>query len=401
MIWKVLKDNIKPGQLIGTFIGIMLGLTILMSALSFYLDVKPIFEDNDSFWKDEYIIINKKINLSDTYRQINSPTSNKPLFSEKEIKDLKNQEFIKDVAEFSNCSFKISAFTDAESPLPGFYTDLFLEAVPDEYIDVNYKNWKWKKNSDFIPVILPKTYLNLYNFGFAQSQNLPQVSEESAGMVKFTLRIKGNNKQKKLETRIIGFSDRINTILVPQDFVKWANENYGNDPHPRPGRLIIIANDPSNPNLLKYLQEHNYDVNKNELSNSKALAFLKITTSIVLIIGLIIILLAFSLMVISIQLLLYRNNDNIKKLSLIGYKISEIAFPYKLMTAILFVVTFLVSLIPTTILKNLYSSNLILLGYENLSNMFLSIIIPGVIFIGLIILMLILMIQRQIKNIAS
>ena len=67
MIWKVLKNNIKPGQITGTFLGIMLGLTILMGALSFYIDVKPVFEDKESFWKDEYIIINKRIELTDTY----------------------------------------------------------------------------------------------------------------------------------------------------------------------------------------------------------------------------------------------------------------------------------------------------------------------------------------------
>jgi len=60
MIWKVLKNNIKPAQLIGTFFGITLGLSILMVAVSFYLDVKPIFEDKESFWRDEYIIVNKK-----------------------------------------------------------------------------------------------------------------------------------------------------------------------------------------------------------------------------------------------------------------------------------------------------------------------------------------------------
>ncbi|MDD3741696.1 MAG: ABC transporter permease [Bacteroidales bacterium] len=401
MIWKVLKNNIKASQLAGTFLGIMLGLTILMGALSFYLDVKPIFDDKESFWKDEYIIINKKIELTDTYQQINDANTEKPLFTVEEINDLKKQPFVKDVAEFSNCSFMISASTNNEGPLAGFYTDLFFEAVPDEYVDVNYENWKWEENDEFVPAILPKTYLNLYNFGFAQSQNLPQVSEEGAGLVKFNIFIQGNGKKQKFETRIIGFSERINTILVPKSFIDWGNENYGEDPAPRPGRIIIIAKDPSSPELFKYIQDHDYDLNKSELSNSKALAFLKIIISVVLVIGLIIITLAFSLMIISIQLLLHRNNENITKLSMLGYSLKEISRPYQILVIILFAVTFLTSIIPLSIFRNFYSSNLILLGYENFNKILLSVMSPGFGFTIIIVLLLILMIRNSIRRIIS
>lgn len=399
MIWKVLKNNIKASQLTGTFLGIMLGLTILMGALSFYLDVKPIFDDKESFWKDEYIIINKKIDLTDTYQQINDENAKKPLFSPEEIEDLKKQSFVKDVAQFSNCSFMISASTGKDGPLAGFYTDLFFEAVPDEYVDVNYENWKWEENDEFVPAILPKTYLNLYNFGFAQSQNLPQVSEEGAGMVKFNIVIQGKGKYQKFETRIVGFSERINTILVPKSFVDWGNENYGEDSNPRPGRIIIIAKDPSSPELFKYIQDHDYDLNKSELSNSKALAFLKIIISIVLIIGLIIIALAFSLMIISIQLLLHRNNENLTKLYMLGYSLKEISRPYQILVAILFAVTFLTALIPLSVFRNFYSSNLILLGYENFNKILLSVLSPGLGFTIIIVLLLILMIKRNITRI--
>ena len=401
MLWKVLKNNIKPGQMTGTFIGIMLGLTILMGALSFYLDVKPIFDDKESFWKDEYIIINKRITITDTYGQATKDSVEKPVFSVKEIEDLKKQSFVKDVAEFSSCSFKIQATTDSESALTGFAADLFFEAVPDEYVDVNYDNWKWEENSTFVPAILPKTYLNLYNFGFAQSQNLPQVAEESAGLIKFNIIIYNDKKQQKFETRIVGFSERINTILVPEDFVDWANENYGSDPNPRPGRIIVVSDDPSNPDLLKYFNEHDYDVNKSELSNSKALAFLKITTTIVFIIGLIIILLAFSLMIISIQLLLHRNKNNIIKLNMLGYTIKEIAKPYNILMILLFIVTYLCSFIPLFVFRDFYTSNLILLGYESFNKLFSNILLPGAGFVTIIVFIVLLMIRNHVKKIVK
>ncbi|MCK9255867.1 MAG: hypothetical protein M0Q45_10235 [Bacteroidales bacterium] len=399
MIWKVLKNNIKPAQLIGTFFGIMLGSGILMLAFAFYLDVKPIFEDKESFWRDEYIIVNKKIKLSDSYLQIKNIDSEKPYFTEEEIKDIKKQDFVKGVAEFTNCSFGINASVDNDSPLSGFSTDLFFEAVPDDYVDVNYENWNWKAGDNYIPVILPKVYLNLYNFGFAQSQNLPQISEGGASLAKFNIYIYGQNKLEKFEARIVGFSERINTILAPKSFVDWGNENFGKESKPKPGRIIIIAKDPSSSELIDYVNKHDYDINKSELSNSKALAFLKIIIGIVVTIGIIIICLTFALIILSIQLLLQRNNENITKLNMLGYSQKEIALPYKLMLSILFALSFLSSLIPLYFFRNYYYSNLVLFGYESSSQILVHIIFPALILNFIVVLLLIGMLKSIIKKI--
>ena len=39
--------------------------------------------------------------------------------------------------------------------------------------------------------LFPRNYLNLYNFGFAQSRSLPQLSEGVMGMVNLDIRITG------------------------------------------------------------------------------------------------------------------------------------------------------------------------------------------------------------------
>jgi hypothetical protein len=399
MVWKILKHNIKASQLAGIFFGLMIGTFIIFAAISFFIDVKPIFDDKQSFWKDEYIIINKKITLGDTYSQISDSRKDKPLFNTEEIANIRKQSFVKDVAEFTPCSFMVSAYTDLNSPLAGFYTDLFFESVPDKYIDVNYNDWNWQEGDNFIPTILPKVYLNLYNFGFAQSQNVPQVSEDGAGLVEFNIIIEGQNKQQKFKTRIVGFSERINTILVPKSFIDWANANFGNDPHPKPGRLIVIAKDPASSELADFIEKNNYDVIKSERSNSKALAFLKLTTGIVFIIGMVIILLALAMMVISLQLLLTRNSENIIKLNILGYTISEIARPYKYLISILFSATFIFSLVPLFIFRTYYSKNLIFFGYQNSAEIFTSLILPGLLFNTILVFMLFYLINKGIERI--
>ena len=48
-----------------------------------------------------------------------------------------------------------------------------FESIPSHWLDINPTAFKWKKGSDFIPIIVSKEFLNLWNFGFAKSQGLP------------------------------------------------------------------------------------------------------------------------------------------------------------------------------------------------------------------------------------
>lgn len=364
MLWKLIKTELKPLQLVGAFLGGFLGLVIMLCAMMFYMDVRPVFDDKEGFWKDEYMILSKKIMLNDTYQQSGVSKQDKPAFSSTEIEEMLQKSFIKEIAPFSHCTFKVSAYTDRESILSGFYSELFFEAVPAQYIDVNYKNWNWNSENDFIPVIVPKTYLNLYNFGFATTQNLPQVSEKSASLVSFSVKISGKGKSKEFTARIVGFSDRINTILVPEEFVKWGNKNFGVDKTPDPSRLIVVASDPSDPELFSYFNQNNYDVNKSELSNSKALMFLRIIISIILSIGLIITVLAFWLMLTAVLLLLQRNKMHIIKLKIIGYSIKQIAKPYYWISFVFYASITLLSFVPLLFMRNFYHQKLTLLGYN-------------------------------------
>lgn len=364
MIWKVFKAEINVWQLAAAFFGAFIGLVIMLAAAGFYFDVKGIFNDNEGFWKEEYIIISKRITSDETVRQIGDKKHEKPAFSPKEIDELKKQKFVKDLTPFVNCSFGVAAYTDKDSPLAGFYTDLFFEAVPADYIDVNYHNWVWKEGDTFIPVILPKTYLNLYNFGFATSQNLPQVSEKSASMVKFNVVVQGNGQKEKFEARIVGFSDRINTLLVPKEFIEWGNVNFGSNSLPEPSRLIVVANDPSDAAMFRYFEEMNYDVNKSELSNSKALMFLRIIISLVVAVGLMITALAFWLLITSVMLLLQKNKENIIKLGLLGYHNKIIARPYLYLVFVLVVVINMLAFIPLFFIRSYYMGKILVLGYE-------------------------------------
>ena len=55
-------------------------------------------------------------------------------------------------------------------------------------VDVNLDKWEFDEYERVVPIIIPRNYLNLYNFGFAQSRSLPQLSEGVMGMVNLDIR---------------------------------------------------------------------------------------------------------------------------------------------------------------------------------------------------------------------
>ena len=56
IIWKLLRQHISKGQLIGFAIANLIGLTIVLLAVQFYRDVRPVFNDEESFISKDYLI---------------------------------------------------------------------------------------------------------------------------------------------------------------------------------------------------------------------------------------------------------------------------------------------------------------------------------------------------------
>ncbi len=394
MIWKIIKSEFKPLQTLTVLLVMLIGFSIILLASRFYFDVRSSFQTQD-LWQHEHIIISKKIKGSNTISQLFGK-GKKAAFSEREIQDILSQDFVKEVAPFTASSFKASAYIENKQ-LANFYTELFFESVPSKYIDLpNDKVWGWKQTDEFIPIILPKTYLNLYNFGFAPAQNLPQINEEAAFSITFYVIIKGNGLEKTFKSRVVGFSDRLNTILVPQSFLNYANSTYGTTQLPT-SRLILLTPDPSAPELLNYLEAKNYDYNKEQLNNGKARMLLNTATLIVSVTGLLIILLSLWLFILSSQLLLQRNDTKISKLKALGYTKRQIIKPFRNLSFIGSALVFSFSLIPYFSVKNLYRKNLATILSENAVSD-LWIIAFGLLFIFILAEINIIFIQRKINK---
>ncbi len=66
LVWKLLRQHISIGQFVGFSLANMLGVLIILFGFQFYNDVLPVFTGDDSFMKNNYIIINKNIGTAST-----------------------------------------------------------------------------------------------------------------------------------------------------------------------------------------------------------------------------------------------------------------------------------------------------------------------------------------------
>ena len=327
LVWKLMRRHISLGQLAGFFLANLCGMVIVLLSIQFYQDVAPVFTEGDSFMKKDYIIVSKKVST------LGSFVGKSSTFSASEIEEIEEQPFTKGVGEFTPSQFKVSAGVGMEQLGLNLSTAMFFESVPNRYVDVNLDEWHFEPGQDVVPIIIPRNYLNLYNFGFAQSRNLPQISEGVINMVNLEVRISGGGRRDTYKGKIAGFSNRLNTILVPESFMAWANTHYAEGATRKdPSRLIVEVNNPTDDRIAQFFRERGYETEDDKLDAGKTTWFLKVVVGIVLSVGLLISALSFYILMLSIYLLLQKNTTKLENLLLIGYGPNRVALPYQVLT---------------------------------------------------------------------
>ena len=328
IIWKLLRQHISKGQLIGFAIANLIGLTIVLLAVQFYRDVRPVFNDEESFIRKDYLIVTRAVTGAGAMMGSNGE------FSSADISDLEKQPWCRQVGEFLNSDFAIDARLGVGSG-HAMRSQFFFEAIPDEFIDIDPDEWGFSTGKPEVPVIISRDYLSLYNFGFAATQGMPRISEGQAEMIPLEFTLSGNGLRDHMPGRIVGFSNRLNTVIVPEEFMLWANQRYGTGIAQQPQRLIVEVSSPGDVKIEQYMDEHHYEVAGDKMSSSKANYFLTVISGIVIAVGIIISLLSFFVLMLSIYLLLQKNTHKIQDLLLLGYSPNQVSKHYIMLVVVL------------------------------------------------------------------
>jgi len=389
LIWKLLRKHISASQLIGFSIANLVGLTIVILAVQFYEDVKPVFNDEESFISKDYLVITRNVT------GVGAMLGNSGEFSDADIADIEAQPWCRKVGRFANSEYSIYA-TIGLTGDRAMRTQFFFESIPGDFIDVNDAEWGFNPARPEIPVIVSRDYISLYNFGFAATQGLPQLSESMMGKIPLSFTLTGKGLNEVLPGRIVGFSNRLNTVIVPEEFMQWANERYGTGMKQQPLRLIVEVNSPGDIKIENYMKDHHYDVAGDKMSSSKANYFLTLIIGIVVVVGIIISLLSFFVLMLSIYLLLQKNTRKLQDLLLLGYSPAEVSKPYINMVIVINASVLLLSLVIMLLGRSYYMGMLSVFGTGG-AGIWVSLIV-GVVIMGLITTGNVIAIKRKIAS---
>lgn len=321
LVWKLLRKHVSVLQLAGFFLTNLVGVAIILTAVQIYRDVRPLVEAPDSFLSNEFLVLTK---------EVGQVAVGGTFFTRAELDSLAAQPFIESIGEFTAAQYSVEGSISLGSA--GFRTYMFFESVPDRFLDVESDRWTFTEGDQLIPIILPRNYLNLYNFGFASTQGLPQVTEELVQQVVMDIGITGGGRHESFKGQIVAFSNRLNTILVPESFMEWSNARFADRPASEPSRVIVEVHNPADETLHAYLTAHGLRIEGDNQGDGRASHFLRMATAVVGGVGLLITALSFFILMLSIFLLLQKNARKLEDLLLVGYTPAQVSRPYQMLT---------------------------------------------------------------------
>lgn len=342
LLFKLLRQNISLWQTVGFVIANLIGGAIVLVGIQAYQDFDRFVKKENGLLSEGYVVVTKPVNTLST---ISSLVGMKPVFRTNEIEELRQHPNVSDVGVFSSANFRIrGSFSLGDL---GISTDLFMESVPDRFIDVKFdspSDWHASVDGNFVPVIIPRKYLNIYNYGYAATKGLPQLAEGLTSAFPIMMNVAGNGHRQSYNARIVGYTDRLNTILVPESFLKEANDRFATTSNEAPSRLIVTVNSDKGKNdFLDFLAQKGYRI-EGDTESLKLQTLINGILWVVIGIGGIVSILAFSLLLISILLLIEKNREKFVNLYSMGYSVPQIARPYTILVAMVDGIVWLIAI---------------------------------------------------------
>ena len=325
LLWKLLRCHLSAAQLAGFTLAGVVGMTVVLGALQAYRDIRPIVDRPDSFLRGDYLVLSKRVSA------LNAIGLGSGGFTPEELQELRSQSFVREVGALTPADYRITGSVGMGGV--NLSTYLFFESVPARFLDVEAADWDYEPGSRDIPIIIPRNYVNLYNYGFAPSQGLPQISEGIFRRVSLGIDITGNGLTEHFRGRIVGLSNRLNTILVPDAFIRWSNGRFGSrTDEKRPARVIVETDRPVDAAISAYLDGKGYEAEGDRRDDGKAAYFLQLAAGGLGGVGLVFSVMSFYILMLSIFLLLQKNSAKLETLLLLGYAPGRVARPYWLLT---------------------------------------------------------------------
>ena len=297
-------------QLALALVGTFLGLFFLFTSLHFLHKIYTYGENSEMLSKNT-IVIQKKV-TSGPLLGLNNPE-----FSDEQIDEIRSMEFVESCDAIRSNTFDVVLSID-DPLIPAFNSNIYVQSVHEDYLDVKTDHWDWDEGSKTLPIIMPRDFLMMMN-NFLSASNIPQLSDELVLDLKIDLRIGPRNYRETVHARIVGFTNELSSILVPEYFLNWANQKYGEKDKEVISQLVVKSKDGQFGLLENYLEEKEFESKKSQLLIAKLKSTLGVLLTIISSISLLAVFLSMLVLIQYLQLIMTKNDYEIRTLLRLGH----------------------------------------------------------------------------------
>ena len=310
MLKKLLFRHQDKKQLTIAIIGSFLGITFLITSIHYLIKVNEFGEGADILGPN-ILIVQKKVSNS------NSLKLAKTDFSAAEINTLKKESFILDVKPVISNNFDVS-FETADPLVPRFRSDVFIQTVDPTFLDVKSNKWHWKPGDTIVPIILPRDFLVMLNT-FMSASGIPQISDNLAKDIRFRFTLSNETQKEWIDAKIIGFTNEVPSILVPESFMEFGNQKYGIAANQKITQLMISGKESEFGLVEEMVKTRHLESKNSQIVVGRLKSMVGTLIMVVLGISIIAVFVSCLVLIQYAQLLLSRNAYEVRTLLRIGY----------------------------------------------------------------------------------
>lgn len=315
MLKKVLFQNQDKTQLVIAVLGSIIGLLFLISSIHYLIRVNE-FGKGEEILGPNTMIIQKKVSNSSSLKITKND------FSKEEIERFKNETFVDDAQAVICNNFNVLLLTD-DPLVPKFSSDVFLQTVNTKFLDVPAENWTWIQGDTIVPIVMPRDFLVMLNT-FMSASGIPQVSEDLAKDIKFKFRISNDSKKDFISARIVGFTNEIPSLLVPESYMNYANQKYATSKENKITNVMISSKEGEFGKMEKFLQERGLESRKSQIVIGKLKSIVSTLFVVLLVISVVTVAVSGLVLIQYMQILIANNQYHIKTLLRLGYNPNKI-----------------------------------------------------------------------------
>lgn len=350
---KLFFYNQNRFQLFIACFGTVIGLILLLMSIQLYIKAK-FYNEDTALLDEKTLIVQKQVGRA-AHLGVGSPN-----FSQSEIEELKSQEFIATCSPIMSNQFEVIVEID-DPIIPAFKSNIFLQSVENEFIDISSTQFDWSDSSNYVPVVMPNNFLIMLNT-FLSASAMPQLSESLVSKVQMNLIVGPRSNRAIIPARIVGFTNTFSAILVPSAFLKMANLKYANTQKQFQSQLVVKSADKMLGLLESHLKEKGYESNQGQLFISRLKSALSVVLVLVTSLALLTLLLSFIIMIQYLQSLLSNLSFEIRVMLRLGHSIHILKNKFLRFFAIVFTIVSSVSFVSFYFLSSVIENKLISSG---------------------------------------